>query len=829
LIRLALRLAFRDLRGALNGLGWVVACLALGVAAIAAAGSLDAGLRRTLAEDGRSLLGGDMVFRLAQRPASTAETAFLREFGTLSEATEMRAMARRPDAGTQTLVEIKAVDGRYPLYGQLRLDPAVELGRGVACDPNLLDRLGVAVGEPIVIGAATFTVRAVITGEPDRIASPVTFGPRLLMDGAGLAATGLVQEGSMIRHLLMLRLAAGVSADEVRTAAGERFPSAGWQIQDSRQAAPGLVRFLDNMALFLTLVGLTALLVGGIGVATGARAFLDSRRATVAILKCLGASQRLIVAALGLEVAALSGLGIVLGLAAGAALPALLVALAGDSLPIAARLGLFWRPLVLAALFGGLTGLAFTAWPLGRAGRVPAAALLRDIVAADRRRPSLAAISVSAAAVTGLAALAVVSAADRPLAAWFVAGTAVCLGLFALAGVALARLARRAAGRALALPLRLAASSLSRPGAATQGVVLSLGLGLTVLAAVGLVEANLADEIDRRLPAEAPSFFFIDIQDDQVAAFDAAVAAAGGSAVKRAPMVRGRVTAIDGQAVERRDIAPGARWAVQGDRGLSVAARPPDDAKVVAGGWWPPDYAGPPLVSLDAGIARGFGLGVGQSITVNVLGREVTAKIANLREIDWSSLAMNFTFILSPDALAGAPRSWIATVHAPPGGEAAVERAVTRRLPSVSAIRVKEALVQARHLVEGVATAMKAAAAVTLAAGALVLAGAIAAGQRRRVHEAVLLKVLGAARRDLVRAVGLEYALLGGATGLLAALLGSAAAWALLTFVLKADWRFLPGPLAATVAAGLSAVAVTGVVGTWRALRTSVADHLRHD
>ena len=834
MIRLALALAGRDLRGSWGGLGWVVACLALGVAAIAAAGSLDAGLRRALAEDGRSLLGGDMVFRLAQRPPSAEERAFLAGFGTLSEAVEMRAMARRVDGTARTLVEIKAVDDAYPLYGQLRLRPAGSLGRDVAVDPILLDRLGMAVGDSLVVGAASFTVRAVIEREPDRVATPVSFGPRLLMARGSLASTGLLQEGSLIRHVVMLRLADGFTADRVRAAAEERFPAAGWQIQDSRQAAPGLVRFLDSMALFLTLVGLTSLLVGGIGVANGARAFLDSRLPTIAILKCLGAPQALMVAMLGLEVALLGGLGILVGLAVGAALPALLVAVFGDQLPVAARLGLFPGPLARAAAFGALTGLAFTAWPLGRAGRLPAAALFRDTIAADGGRPSLAGLAVSGLAAAGLAGLAVAGAADRPLAAWFVAGAIACLAVFGLAGGALGRLARAISrptlgGRPLGLTLRLAASSLSRPGAPTRGVVLSLGLGLTVLAAVGLVEADLADEIDRRLPAEAPAYFFIDIQDDQVAAFDAALKVAGGSAVQKAPMVRGRITRIDGVPVERRDIAPGARWAVQGDRGLTVAAIPPDDVKVVAGQWWPPDYDGPPLVSLDAGIARGFGIGVGHSVTVNVLGRDITATVASLREIDWSSLAMNFTVILTPNALAGAPRSWIATVRAPPGGEAAVERAVATALPSVSAISVKEALAQVRLMVAAVAAAMKAAAAVTLAAGVLVLAGAIAAGRRRRIREAVLLKVLGAARRDLVRAAALEFALLGGATGVLAAGLGTVAAWALLSFVLKADWRFLPLPLAVTVVGGVGAVAAVGVAGTWHAMRASAADWLRQD
>jgi putative ABC transport system permease protein len=359
-------------------------------------------------------------------------------------------------------------------------------------------------------------------------------------------------------------------------------------------------------------------------------------------------------------------------------------------------------------------------------------------------------------------------------------------------------------------------------------VVLSLGLGLTLLVMVALVQANLNRQFDERIPALAPSFFFIDIQPDQTALFDRTVTEAGGES-KRATMVRGRITRINGVPVEQVVIAPDAQWAVRGDRGLSTAATLPADAHVVAGAWWPADYDGPPLVSLDAGIAKGFGLTVGQTITVNVLGREITAKVANLREIDWSSLSMNFTFILTPQALAGAPATYIATVQAPPGRENAVERAITGVLPNVSSIRVKEALEMIKGVVANAGMAIRGAALVTLSAGALVLAGAIAAGRQRRIRETVLLKVLGARRADLLRALLLEFALLGTAAAVLAALLGSAAAWAVLIYVLKADWVFLPLPVAATAVGGVLAVTLFGVAGTLRVLAAKAAPYLRHD
>jgi putative ABC transport system permease protein len=833
-------LARRELRGSLRGFGIFVACLALGVAAIAGAASLDASLRRALTEDSQALLGGDVELRLSYRSPSAEESRFLAGFGRVSDAIEMRAMARTADGGRQTLVEVKGVDGRYPLFGQVDLQPAQSLAAalgkqdgmwGAAVDANLLDRLGAKLGDVVTLGEAKLVLRAVIAREPDRAAMAFSLGPRLLVDNAVLADSKLLQPGSVVHHALLIRFNPQQNAADFKTAVMGRFPDAGWQIRDAAAAAPGVTRFLDQMTLFLTLVGLTALLVGGIGIGNGVKTFLDGRIVSIAILKCLGASRRLVQAAYFLQVAALAAVGITLGLAVGAALPWAMVASFGDKLPLAARLGLYPGPLAEAAGFGALTTLAFAVWPLARAAAVPAATLFRDIVASHRFRPSVGTFSVILAAAAGLAALAITSAADRTLAAWFVVGSAGVLALFLAAGaglVTVARFAARHIGSGGSPVWRLGLSSLYRPGAPTRGVVLSLGLGLTLLVMIALVQANLTREFDQRIPAQAPSFFFIDIQPDQTALFDRTVAVAGGEA-ERAQMVRGRISRIDGVPVEQVPIASDAQWAVRGDRGLSSAAVQPAGARVVAGQWWPADYAGPPLVSLDAGIAKGFGLKIGQTITVNVLGREITATLANLRDIDWSSLSMNFTFILTPQALAGAPSTYIATVRAPAGRESEVERAVTAALPNASSIRVKEALEQVKTVITNAGMAIRGAALVTLAAGVLVLTGAIAAGRQRRTREAVLLKVLGARRADLLRALLLEFALLGMAAALLATILGSLAAKMVLTHVLKADWVFLPAPVLATAAGGVLAVTVFGVAGTLRVLGTKTAPHLRHD
>ncbi|MEW5727853.1 MAG: FtsX-like permease family protein, partial [Pseudomonadota bacterium] len=505
-----------------------------------------------------------------------------------------------------------------------------------------------------------------------------------------------------------------------------------------------------------------------------------------------------------------------------------------DALPLDARVGLYPVPLAVAAGFGLLTSATFTLWPLARAKAVPATALFRHLVVPVRRWPDRATVVATALAATALALLAVATADRKGLAAAFVAASIATLALFRVMAWGVSRLAARASRRRAGLVAhptwRLALANLHRPGSAVVSVVLSLGLGLTVLVAIALIEGNLARQFGERLPREAPSFFFIDIQNAQVDEFDAIVRAAAPSAtVERAPMVRGRITRIQGTPVGQWPVAPEAEWAVRGDRGLTASATPPEDARIVAGTWWPADYDGPPLVSMDSRIAKGFGIGVGDSLGVNVLGRELTVTVASLREIEWSSLNMNFTFVLSPNTLRGAPYTWIATVHAPDDAEATVERAVTDKLANVSAIRVKEALEGAREMIANADLAVRLAALVTLAAGGLVLAGAVMAGHQRRVREAVILKVLGATGGDLWRAWLVEFGIVGLATGMAAAVIGTLAAWAILVHVMRADWVFLPGVAALTLAACILASLLTGFAGTFAAMRAKAAPLLREE
>jgi putative ABC transport system permease protein len=833
----SLRLARRELRGGVRGLRVFLGCLVLGVTAIAAIGSIAASVTTAIKADARNLLGGDAEARLAYRPAAPAERRFLAESGSVSEIATMRAMARTQSGDRRSLIELKAVDAAYPLYGTVVLSPALSLaaalgpqdgGYGAAVDPAILGRLGLAIGDRIKIGDAVLQLRATVAREPDAAAGGLIFGPRVLISAAALAETGLIRSGALVTYHYRLRLPSGVDPAAWAKTAGAAFPEAGWQIRSFGEASPSLQRLIDRVALFLSLVGLTALLVGGVGIGNAVGGYIAGKTATIATLKCLGASTRLIFAVYFAEIMALALLGIAVALVLGALAPLAAAPFLAKVLPVSVRFAVHPAPLALAALFGLLTTLVFSLWPLAGIGRVAAGALFRDAVDRARRQIPAAALGATAVLVLALAGLAVVTARDRNVALWFVAGAVAAFALFRAAGAAIVWTAGKV-GRPRRPALRMALANLHRPGAPTAQIMLSLGIGLTVLVAVALVEGNLAREVETRMPAEAPAFFFIDIQPDQLAGFAEIVHATPGARFDQVPMMRGRITRLNGVPVEEAAVAPEAQWALRSDRGLTYAARLPQGSRLAEGAWWPPDYQGPPLVSFDAALARGMGLKLGDTLTVNLLGHEITATIANLRSIDWERLGINFVMVFAPGTLERAPQTHLAAVYVPPAEEENLARAVTERFPNVSAIHVRDALAAVGQIIGMIGNAVRLTALVTLAAGTLVLGGAVAAGHHRRVYDAVVLKVLGATRGAITRAFLIEHGAVGALAAIVAGALGTAAAYFLVTRLMKTDWVFQPAPLLWTVALATLLTLALGFAGTWRALGAKPAPYLRND
>ena len=845
--RIAARLARRELRAGVHGFRIFLACIALGVAAIAAVGWVSEAMLAGLRQDGQQILGGDLEVRLRHREIEPEQRAWLAARGDLSESVEMRTMAEPAPApgaaaatpsGERRLVELRAVDRAYPLYGSIGLDPAIgideALGQrdgvwGAVAEAPLLAHLGLATGGRLQIGQSVYQLRAVLTEEPDKISRGFAFGPTVLIARDSLAGTGLVQPGSLVSNYYRLRVPSGGDIETLNQDLTVAFPDAGWRVRDTRAAAPGVKRFIDRLALYLTLVGLTTLLVGGLGVMNAVKSYLDGKLATIATLKCLGATAGRVFQVYLIQISAISFIGIAIGLVLGAGAAATVIWALGDRFGWQAAAGLYLQPLVLATLFGLLVAATFAWLPLARAGRISPAGLFRALVAPQTARAGVRAWLAVVLGVSLLAAIAIVTASDRWIAFLFACGAAGSFAVFRAAGWLVMAAARRLP-RPRRAGLRLALANLHRPGAPTPSVVLSLGLGLTVLVAIALVEGNLGRQMRESLPANAPALYFLDIQPDQTADFDRTVRALPGvEELRLVPMLRGRIAAINGTPPDRLEIPSEVAWVFRSDRGLTWTRRPPPDAVLSAGSWWPEDYRGPPLVSLDAEVGAALGIGPGDRLTINLLGRNVEVEIANLRVIDWETLGINFVMVFSPGFLEAAPQTEIATVKADPAAETAIEQAVTGRFANVTAIRVREALETVAQLIGHMATALRLTAMVGLAAGVLVLAGAVAAGHERRVYDAVVLKVLGATRATLARIFLVEYGLLGLVTAVIAGAIGSLAAYYVMTELMELEFVLLPGTVAATACLGVLVALLLGFWGTWRALAQKSAPLLRND
>jgi putative ABC transport system permease protein len=837
----AMRLARRELRGGLKGFRVFLACLALGVAAIAGVGSLASAIEEGLRADGQVLLGGDVDIRLTHVPATDEQEAWMRaNADRVSHVVQLRAMAIRADGGERRLVELKAVDDAYPLYGEVDLSEGAALSDmarrdgawGMLAAPQLAERLGLDESGVVNIGEARFALRGEVFDEPDMGTQAFDLGPRVYIPMAALAETELEQPGSLIRYHYRVALPPDVDVAAWIASLNERFPDAGWRVRALDNAAPNIQRFVDRVRLFMTLVGLTALLVGGVGVGNAVRAFLASKTATIATLKCLGASSSVIFKTYLAQVAVLAAVGIAIGLVLGGLGPLAAAPLLAGKLPVEARVGVYAEPLVLAAAFGFLTTLVFALWPLARASTVPAATLFRDLLNPVTGRPGPFMAIALAASALGLVGLAVLTADTPIMALMFVGGAVLTLVAFRLAAWGAMELAKRLP-RPKNTRLALAAANLHRPGAPTGPVVVSLGLGLTVLIAVAMIEGNLSRQVQETFRGEAPGYFFIDIQPDQIDGFrELADGFDGLDRYETVPMLRGRIVALDGTPVEEVDPHPEVAWMLRGDRGITWSATPPTrGSEIVEGDWWPEDYddASRTLVSLDAEAAFYFGLGIGDTLTVNVLGRQVEAEIANLREIDWTTLGINFVMVFSPGLIESAPQNYLATAYLDPEREVALERAVTDLFPNVSAVRVKEVLEGVDKILKDLASAVTAIAAIAIVAGVLVLAGAIAAGHNRRIYESVVLKVLGATRRDVLIAYLAEFGLLGLLTAAVAGVVGSGAAYVVISVVMQAEWIFVPEAALLTVVVALVATMGLGFVGTWTALGRKAAPLLRNE
>ncbi|MGA9433263.1 MAG: FtsX-like permease family protein [Roseobacter sp.] len=833
-LRIASRFAMRELRGGLQGFRIFLACLTLGVAAIAAIGTVRASIEAGLTQEGAAILGGDAELDFTYRFADPEERAWMEDVAdAVSEIADFRSMAVVGDE--RALTQIKAVDTAYPLVGTTGLEPEIPLSDalgvqnglpGAVMERVLIDRLGLSVGDTFTLGTQDFRLSAVLTHEPDGAASGFALGPRTIVLTESLANSSLLAPGTLFSTKYRLDLPPEADLARVSQDAAEVFADIGVRWTDARNGAPGVSEFVDRLGAFLVLVGLSGLAVGGVGVSSAVQSYLSGKTSVIATLRTLGAERSTIFQTYFLQIGALAVLGVFLGVVLGAALPALFAPVIEANLPIPAEFTIYPAPLFEAALYGFLTAFIFTLWPLARTENIRAATLFRDATETGRKLPAARYLVMIALALALLLSAATWFSGTWRLTLMTAGGIAGALLLLAVTAQGIRVLSKRGKSFARGKPrLRWALSAISGTREGAASIVLSLGLGLSVLAAVGQIDGNLRNAITGNLPDVAPSYFFVDIQKDQISGYTERLE--NDPAVRRiqsAPMLRGIITKINDKPA--RDTA-GGHWVLEGDRGVTYSDLMPENTRLTEGNWWPENYTGAPLISFAAEEAEEMGLKIGDTMTINILGRDITGTVTNFREVDFSNAGIGFILSMNPQALAGAPHSFISTVYAEEEAEAEILRDLASRYPNITAIRVRDAIDRVADVLGSLAAATSYGAAVTILTGFLVLLGAAAAGTRARIYEAAILKTLGASRKSIVASFVLRSVLLGLSAGLVALACGIAGGWAVSHYILDTSFTIIWPSALGIIVGGIAATSVASLVFIWGPLNAKPSNILR--
>ncbi|MBO9725297.1 MAG: FtsX-like permease family protein [Novosphingobium sp.] len=830
----AWKLARRDLSARFRGLRLLLVCLFLGVGALAAIGTLTGSIERELTTRGREVLGGDIELRTWQRSLSQEELVALARYGKVSPGLRLQAIARKGDLTAP--VALKAVDANWPLYGKLELKDGRKVGAPSAgvvwLSEGTAARLGVKPGDTASLGGVDQKVGGLIASDPEKLSEGFALGDAAISTLDLPERAGLTQPGAMYRSATRVKFARPErDPDAVVKALDKRFGDDAFETRTRKSASPSTERFVSRMGQFLTLVGLAALVIAGIGIGGGVSSYLEARRTSIATLKVLGATSRDISRIYLLQVGAAALVGSLAGLVAGVLVTPLLAGALGALLPVDTGFTVSPGALLTAAAYGLLVALIFAAPPLAKARNFPAMALMRAQVAplAANRWAWLLPVALGLAAVVALALL---NAAQPLVTLGFLGGAALMLALLALIGTGIHRLAARLP-RPRDPMLRAGLANLHRPGAQTGALVTALGFGLSAFVLIAAVQTSLDANIRRTVPARAPDFFVLDVPKDKAGEFrDVVAREAPGSTLRMVPNMRGRILAYGPKdrmtrVSDLKDI-PEDAWALKGERGLTYSVGVPEGSTVTSGQWWGEFHRGAPLVSVDEKFAQTVGLKVGDYVTVGLLGVERTARVAALRRIDWDTLGFNFVLVFSPNALADAPHNLAATIEVPRGkATTGLLPRLARAFPSSSVIETGTLLRDARDLLDQMTLAILAAASVAVLAGLAVLLGAIAAARASRTYDNVILRVLGASRGQLLLLQVAEYGLIAAVLAVVALGAGSAMAWAVIVKLFAFEWMPDWPRILAVLGAGIVLILTFALAGSLPLLRAKPARALR--
>ncbi|PHR92692.1 MAG: oxidoreductase [Robiginitomaculum sp.] len=803
--RVALRIGLRELSGGLKGFWIYLACLVLGTSAIASSGSVTEVFTRGLAGEARVLLGGDAMFSIRQRLPTTDERAFINGLGLVTQSAAIDVMASAGERRQK--VDVRAVDSQFPLIGKATLSGGeAELQTaldyqderwGIVVSQSFLDAFELDVGDPVTLGSIPAVVRARVDALPDRIGTPGSFTPEALIHLDALIAADRFSEGQLFRSGFRVVLNSGTDFETVKAEFEEQgLDKAGIRLRSPADAVDGLQNLLNTLNSFLAIIGIAALVAGGVGVSQATIAFLDTRIESIAALKALGADSKTIRAAYLIQLGLLAVLGAIGGVIIGAATPYLLTAFSGDAIPLPQALGVYPLPLIKAFVLGVLAAAVFALPAIGRARATRPSALFRRLSDETKTPTPWFERLWSLAAAALLAGIAIATSDRPPLTAALLVGAVIAWGVFLCAAYFIRKLAKYLSGRTVGL-WRLTLANLGGVGSLAPTIVPALGMGLALLTLVASVQINLLRQISETAPSNAPSLVFSQIPNDSIDHFDRILADNGldlkdADKFRRAPFLLVRVMSLKGAPIVAENVARSERWVIRGETSVTYLADQPKDTVLTEGQWWAQDYAGPLLVSVEADAAAGLHIGVGDEIGFRVFGRDVTARVGSLRTVEWGSFSIgaNTAFIFSPGTLEAAKPYHVAIAKTPSENETKIIDALGETLPDVIVFQTRSALATAAKLFASIAVAVNAAAGVVTIAGLLVLLGAFAAMANKRRSEAALLKVFGAKRGEILRLYAGEFAFAGGAGALIGAAIGVAGAYPIVTQVFEAQWTF---------------------------------------
>jgi putative ABC transport system permease protein len=881
-------MAWRETRGAWRHFLYFFACIAIGVGALVGVSLFGANMEQAVTREARGLLGGDLEIRLT-RPLSLPGQAVLNSLSerdmVLTHVSELVAMAARatfmPTATQSTqIIELKAVESAYPLYGSIRLDPAQSLdvllhpdknrcgGQscfGAVVQESLLIRMGLSVGDRLKVGQAMFLITGVVRTEPDRMANAFTLGPRVMIAQEGLRAADLIKPGSRVRERYLVKIAADVPLEPLRTELRDRLEADSARVSSYRTSQSQLRQFLEQLSRYLGLIGLTALFIGGLGVGTSIHAFLRDKLRTIAILKAVGADSVTVVSTYVVQAIFLGCVGSLAGILLGVALQRGLPPLAAtlftsdilDQLGVSSELSWYsvW-PLLKGAALGLLSTLLFTLWPLLKIREVhPGAIFRRDAEQATVGQETSPSrwwvksgltdpwnVGTAGGIILGLCALSVWQAGSWSIGFLFIGAMSLAITvLFVCARVFVQGLAWVPMPRVLSL--RYALGNVVRPGSQATGIMVAIGIGVMAIVTVSLVEQALLQQIQENRPADAPTFFFIDIQPDQAKGFVSLIDRQTGHArPELMPLVRSRLHAVNGhvvtveEGVEKDDKRTegkegrGKQWYFTREYVLTFLDKLPKDNTLVKGEWWKPGQVfSTPQISVEEDAATHLGLAIGSTVEFDIQGATVSAEVSSIRKVEWGNFSTNFYMILSPGSIEGAPFTYVATVRVSPQEELPLQQAVVASFPNISAIHIGDVLDGFARVLDRLSLAIRAVALFCVVAGGLVMAAALAATRYRRLYESVILKALGATRSLIARAFAMEYVLLGAVAGLIGLTLGTVLSWALVRYVFELSWSIHPQVLGIGLLLTMLLTLTVGFASTYRILGQRPLAVLRHE